>query len=326
VVVHGIKHRNNELLCQLEEELGDCTDSRVCAALHGMMWLIQQMSSVSAYYAFFDKYLWMLYEFRLSKCNPVIVDFATKMLRLELDRAQFRLRKMFKPTLEDKWRFISLIPILFEVKADATEYAKFYRSHFPLSRRYFYASFNGCMKHDDFEGMVTILMDYCFLEMARHGNRYSRMFRLPESRFSEYWRIIKQYDVCALEASVTNDTEQFELDYQVTHLVMCRYGYGSRVLAPASKFDKQIAAYLVRHESRILTANDLDLIAEVAYCYLELKIQENWVQKAINKIVAVQNEDGSWRTEEMPSNMYDRLHETWTAVTALCHSLSKQAP
>ena len=235
----------------------------------------------------------MFNEFRLSRRNPVITDIATKVLRLELDGAQFRLRKMFKSNLEDKWRFIRLIPMLFGVQADAREYAKFYRSYFAGSLKYCDVSFYDCMQSDDFEGMVDVLTDYCFLEMARHSNRYSRMFRLPESRFSEYWRVIKQYDVRALEASVTNDDEQFELDYQITHLVMCRYGYGSGVLAPASKFNRQLTAYLVRHETRILEdSDDLDLIAVVAYCYLELKTRKNWVQKAINKILATQNEDG----------------------------------
>ena len=324
----GIKHRNDGLLNQLESELDDCTDTRVCAALRGMMWLLRQMSSVSAYYAFFVGYLWMFYEFRLSKSNPVITDVATKVLKLELDGAQFRLRKMFKPNLEDKWHFISLIPMLYEVQANAEEYVKFYRSFFPRSLNYYDVSFDDCMQHDDFSGMMSALMNYCFLEMARHSNRYSRLFRLPKSRFSEYWRAIRQYDVRALEASVTNDYEQFELDYQVTHLVMCRYGFSSRVLARASKFDSQLTAYLTRHQTRILEdSDDLDLIAELAYCYLELKTQKVWVQKAINKILAAQNVDGSWGTkEEMRLPMYDRMHATWTAVTALCHSLSSQLP
>jgi hypothetical protein len=324
----GIKHRNDEFLHQLEKELERCSDSRVRAALRGMMWLLNQMSSVSAYYSFFAEYLWMFYEFRLSKRNPVIVDVATKLLRLELDGAQFRLGKMFQSNLEDKWLFIRLIPVLYEVQADAGEYAKFYRSCFPRSLQYFDVSFDECMQYDDFEGMVDVLTDYCILEMARHSNRYSRLFRLPEFRFSEYWRVIRQYDVRALEAAVTNDDEQFELDYQITHLVMCRYGYGSRVLAPATKFDAQLTAYLVRHENRILEdSDDLDLIAVLAYCYLELKTRKKWVQKAINRIVATQNVDGSWGTEdERRMKMYDRLHATWTAVTALCHSLPKQAP
>ncbi len=109
---------------------------------------------------------------------------------------------------------------------------------------------------------------------------------------------------------------------------MCRYGFGSRVLARASKFDTQLTAYLVRHETRILEdSDDLDLIAELAYCYLELKTQKFWVQKAINRILATQNVDGSWGTKgEIRLQMYDRSHATWTAVAALCHSLSKQVP
>jgi hypothetical protein len=267
----------------------------------------------------------MFYEFRLSKRNPVIVDVATKVLRLELRGAQFRLRKMFKSNLEDKWRFIRLIPMLIEVEADLQEYAKFYRSYFPRSLRYCDVSFNDCMQNDDFEGMVDVLTDYCLLEIARHSNRYSRLFRLPESRFSEYWRVIKRYDVHALGTSITNSDEQFELDYQVTHLVMCRYGFGSRALAPASKFDAQLTAYLVRHETRILgDSDDLDLIAVLAYCYLKLKTRKSWVEKAISKILATQNVDGSWGTkDEMRLPMYDRLHATWTAVTALGYSMSK---
>lgn len=323
----GIKYRNDLLVRRLENELDNCTDARVYAALQGMKWLLGQMSSVRAYYSFFVGYLWIFYEFRLSKCHPVIVDVATTLLRLELDGAQFRLGKMFKPDIEDKWRFISLIPILFEVQADAREYADFYRSFFPRSLKYCETSFYRRMQDDDFEGMVSVMMDYCFLEMAHHGIRHSRMFRLPESRFSRYWRTIRQYDIAALEASVTDDEQQFELDYQVTHLVMCRYGYGSRILAPATKFDSQLAAYMVRHETRILEdSDDLDLIAELAYCYLELKIQKNWVQKAIDRILASQNADGSWGTkEDMRLEMYDRLHATWTAVTAICHSLAKTA-
>ena len=184
------------------------------------------------------------------------------------------------------------------------------------------------MRHDEFAGLVVVLMDYCFVEMARHSSRSSRLFRLPESRFSKYWRAIRQYDVRALESSVANADEQFELDYLVTHLVMCRYGFGSRVLARASKFDTQLTAYLVRHQTRILEdSDDLDLIAELAYCYLELNTQKFWVQKAINRILATQNVDGSWGTkDEMRLQMYDRSHATWTAVAALCHSLSKQVP
>jgi hypothetical protein len=309
----------------MQQSLDECTDVRVRAALSGMMWLLQQISSVSAYYSFFGNYLWMFYEFRLSKAHPVIVYFATKVLRLELDGAQFRLHKMFKPTLEDKWRFISLLPILFEVEADDREYAKFYRSYFPRSIRYYDVSFADCAYLDDFEGMVSVLMDYCFLEMARHGNSYARMFRLPESRFDEYWRVIRTYDVRAMESSVTNYIEQFYLDYQITHLVMCRHGYGSRILVPKSGFDTQVVDYLKRHETRILEkSDDLDLIAELAYCYLELKIQKSWVEKALDKILADQNADGSWGPKsQLKLKLYDRMHATWTAVTALCFSLSK---
>jgi hypothetical protein len=325
--VDGIKHRNDRLLREIDTALADCRDARVEAALRGMKWLLRQMASASAYYAFFVEYLWMFYEFRLSRCHPVLVDIASKVLTLELDGAQYRLDKMFKPGIEDKWRFISIIPILHEVSADAGEYARFYRSFFPRSLRYFDASFHYCRRYDDFEGMVAALMDYCFLEMARHGNRRSRLFRLPESRFAEYWRAIRKYDIRALEASVTDEDQQFELDYQVTHLVMCRFGYGSRILAPRSKFDSDIEAYLRRHDSRILEeADDMDLIAELAYCYLEMKIRKRWVQKAIRKILAVQNGDGSWGSAgEVHANLYDRTHQTWTAVTALCHSLANQA-
>lgn len=321
----GIKHRNDRLLREIRNALDECADIRVRATLRGMMWLLRQMSSVSAYYSFFGNYLWMFYEFRLSKASPVIVDIATRVLRLELDGAQFRLDRMFKPTLEDKWRFISLLPILYEVQADDREYANFYRSHFPRSIKYYDVSFDDCVYLDDFEGMVSVLMDYCFVEMARHGSRYSRMFRLPASRFSEFWQVIRQYDVHALESSVTNYTEQFELDYQITHLVMCRYGYGSRVLVPKSSFDAQLADYLIRHETRIIEkSNDLDLIAELAYCYLELNIQEVWVKKAIKNILATQHADGSWGPKnQLRLKMYDRMHATWTAVTTLCFSLSK---
>ena len=319
----GIKHRNDRVLDQIQEELDACSDPRVRAVLRGMMWLLKQMSSVSAYHSFFIGYLWMFYEFRLSKCNPVIVDIATKVLKLELDGAQFRLKKMFKPNIDDKWCFMSLIPILSEVQADAQEYAKFYRSFFPRSLEYFDVQFHEHARLDDFEGLVEVLMDYCFIEMARHGNRHLRLFRLPESRFSRYLRVIRQYDVRVLESSVTNDDEQFELDYQVTHLVMCRLGYGSRVLARATNFDTQLAAYMARHESRILNeSEDVDLIAELAYCYLHLNIRKSWVKKAVNSILADQNADGSWGTEEeMRLEMYGRMHATWTAVTALCHSI-----
>lgn len=324
----GIKHRNDRLLHELDKELGNCRDSRVSAALRGMRWLLEQMSSASAYYAFFVEYLWMFYEFRLSRGHPVLVRIATKVLTLELDGAQFRLEKMFKPTVESKWNFISLIPILHEAQVNTREYARFYRAFFPRSLRYFDASFNECRRYDDLEGMVAALMDYCFLEMAHHGNRRSRMFRLPRSRFREYWRTIRQYDIPALEASVTNEDEQFELDYQMTHLVMCRYGYGSRILVSASKLDNQVKAYLLRHESRILdNSDDLDLIAELAYCYLELKIRTEWVQKAVRKLLAAQDEDGFWGApDDLHVNLYDRTHQTWTAVTTLCHSLSKQVP
>lgn len=322
----GIKHRNDELLHQLEKELNRCNDARVRAALHGMMWLLKQMASSSAYYAFFGGYIWMFYEFKLSKCNPVIVDVATRVLELELDGAQFRLEKLFKSTIDDKWRFISLIPILFEVRADVEEYAKFYRSHFPRSLKYFDVSFYDSMAGDDFEGMVEVLMDYCFLEMARHSSRHSRLFRLPESRFSKYWRVIKQYDIRDLEASATDDDQQWQLDYQVTHLVMCRYGYGSRVLAAASKFDAEVSAYLMRHEDRILAdTDDLDLVAELVYCYMMLKTRKTWVKKATNTILAAQHADGSWgNEEELGAGLYDRCHPTWTAVAALCYSLSNR--
>lgn len=326
-VTDGIKHRNDALLDEIAKELDKCTDTKVCAVLRGMAWLLEQMSSVGAYYAFFVGYLWMFYEFRLSRCHPIIVDLATRVLELELDGAQFRLEKMFKPDIDDKWCFISLIPMLSEVQADAHEYAKFYRSYFPRSLKYFDVAFNEHLQLDDFEGMVEVLMDHCFIEMARQGNRNLRLFRLPESRFSQYWQVIRRYDVRALESSVTNDDEQFELDYQITHLVMCRLGYGSRVLARATKFDTQLTDYLMRHESRILEeADDLDLVAEFAYCYSVLNTQEIWVQKAIDRILGVQNADGSWGTkEELRLDMYNRMHATWTAVTALCHSLSKQA-
>ena len=126
----------------------------------------------------------------------------------------------------------------------------------------------------------------------------------------------------------THDDEQFELDYQSTHLVMCRLGYGSRVLARVPKFDSQLTAYLARNETRILDdSDDLHLIAELAYCYLILNTQESWVKKAIDRILVTQNANGAWGTkEEMHLDMYDRMHATWTAVTALCHSLSKRAP
>ncbi len=323
----GIKHRNDVLLDEIAKELDKCTDTKIRAVLRGMAWLLEQMSSVSAYYAFFVGYLWMFYEFRLSRCHPVIMNLATKVLELELDGAQFRLEKMFKPNVDDKWRFISFIPMLSEVQADAHEYAKFYRSYFPRSLKYFDVAFNEHRQFDDFEGMVEVLMDYCFIEMARHDNRHLRLFRLPESRFSQYWQVIRRYDVHALESSVTNDDDQFELDYQITHLVMCRRGYGSRVLARATKFDTQLTDYLMRHESRILEeADDLDLVAELAYCYSVLNTQETWIQKAIDRILVVQNADGSWGTkEELRLDTYNRMHATWTAVTALCHSLSKQA-
>ncbi len=321
----GIKHRNKRLLEQFEKALSDCTDFRICAALKGMIWLVRQMRSTAAYYSFFVEYLWMFYEFRLSKSHPLIVDLSTKLLMLEIDGAQFRLKKMFKPTIEDKWRFISLIPILFEVQSAPPEYAKFYREFFPRSLRYCDASFNDHKSIDDFDGMVDVLMDYCFLEMAHRGNGQLRLFKLPRPRFAEYWRAVKQFELRHLEESVTNDDEQFDLDYQVTHLVMCRYGYGSRALAPASGFDRQIAEYLARHEDRILQeSDDLDLIAEWSYCYLEMNIRENWVRKAIDRILETQNADGSWGTRyELRQNMYDRCHQTWNAVTALCFALSK---
>ena len=125
----------------------------------------------------------------------------------------------------------------------------------------------------------------------------------------------------------THDDEQFELDYQSTHLVMCRLGYGSRALARVPKFDSQLTAYLARNETRILDdSDDLHLIAELAYCYLVLNTQESRVKKAIDRILVTQNANGAWGTkEEMHLDMYDRMHATWTAVTALCHSLSKQA-
>lgn len=323
----GIKHRNRWLLRQFEEALGECTDLRVRAALMGMIWLVRQMTSTAAYYSFFVEYLWMFYEFRLSKCHRSIVDLSTKLLLLELDGAQFRLDKMFRSTIQDKWRFISLIPVLFEVQAAPTEYAKFYRSFFPRSLKYLDVSFHEHKSIDDFEGMVEVLMDYCFLEMARRGSGRSRLFRLPEARFSEYWRAVRQFDLRDLEESVTNEDEQFELDYQATHLIMCRYGYGSGALAPPSSFDRQLAEYLVRHEIRILEeSDDLDLIAELAYCYLELEIQKEWVRKAIDRILKTQNSDGSWGTEfELQQSMYDRCHQTWNAVTALCFSLAKHA-
>jgi len=80
--------------------------------------------------------------------------------------------------------------------------------------------------------------------------------------------------------------------------------------------------------TRILDdSDDLDVIAELAYCYLVLNTQETWVRKAIDRILVTQNANGAWGTkEEMHLDMYDRMHATWTAVTALCHSLSKQAP
>ena len=165
------------------------------------------------------------------------------------------------------------------------------------------------------------------IEMARHDNRHLRLFGLPGSRFSQYWRVIRRYDVRVLESSVTNDDEQFELDYQITYLVMCRLGYDSRVLARATKFDLQLTAYLVRQDIRILDeSEDLDLIAVLAYRYLVLNTRESWVKKAIDRILVTQNAIGAWGTnEEMHLDMYDRMHATWTAVTALCHSLSKQA-
>ena len=322
----GIKHRNDELLIQLRKDIDDCTDTRVRAALRGMAWLINQMSSVGAYYAFFVGYLWMFYEFRLSKCNPVITNTASRVLKLELNGAQFRLRKIFKPNLENRWYFISLIPMLYEVDADAQEYASFYRSYFPQFSRRRDTTFDECRQGGDFAGMMTMLMDYCVVEIARHSNRYSRLFKLPEPRFSEYWQIIRHYDIRALEASVKNDDEQFELDYHITHLVMCRYGFGSRGLARPSKFDAELKAYLMRHEGRILgNTDDLDLIAEVAYCYLEMNTQRDWVHKAIKKIIAAQNADGSWLAkDEKHLPMYDRLHATWTAIAALCFSLSQK--
>ena len=322
--VDGIKHRNDVILRELQQEANNCTDVTVCAALHGMIWLVEQMSSVRAYYSFFGNYLWMFYEFRLSKGHPLIVDFATRLLRLELDGAQFRLEKMFEPTLEDKWRFISLLPILYEVQADDREYAKFYRSYFPRSIQYYDVSFEDCEYLSDFEGMVSVLMDYCFLEMARDVNQYSRQFRLPESRFSEYWKVIKQTDIRELESSATDFIGRFELDYQMTHLVMCRIGYGSKVLARKTAFDSRLADYLMRHEGRILkNRRDLDLMAELAYCYLEMGIQSAWVRMAIDKILASQHANGSWGPKsQMRLRMYDRMHATWTAVTALCFSTS----
>ena len=93
----------------------------------------------------------------------------------------------------------------------------------------------------------------------------------------------------------THDDEQFELDYQSTHLVMCRLGYGSRVLARVPKFDSQLTAYLARNETRILDdSDDLRLIAELAYCYLVLNTQESWVKKAIDRILVTQNANGAW--------------------------------
>jgi len=114
--------------------------------------------------------------------------------------------------------------------------------------------------------------------------------------------MIRRYDVGVLESAVTNDDEQFELDYQITHLV--------------------------HHEARILDeSDDLDLVAELAYCYLVLNTRKKWVRKAIDRILVTQNPNGAWGTkEELHLGMYDRMHGTWTAVTALCHSLSRQAP
>ena len=74
-------------------------------------------------------------------------------------------------------------------------------------------------------------------------------------------------------------------------------------------------------------SDDLDLVAELAYCYLVLNTRKKWVRKAIDRILVTQNPNGAWGTkEELHLGMYDRMHGTWTAVTALCHSLSRQAP
>jgi hypothetical protein len=98
---------------------------------------------------------------------------------------------------------------------------------------------------------------------------------------------------------------------------------------PNSKtaFDSRLADYLMRHEDRILlNRRDLDLMAELAYCYLEMGIQDDWVRKAINKIFASQHSNGSWGPKsQLRLRMYDRMHATWTAVTALCFSTSSNS-
>jgi hypothetical protein len=116
-----------------------------------------------------------------------------------------------------------------------------------------------------------------------------------------------------------NNPEFTATAYAVTHIVYTLNDYGTWRLNPA--WLPQEIAFLRENLQVSLALRDPELLCEYLDCLKAFGVPSDdpLVRAGIDFLMAAQNRDGSWGTVQ-DSNIYQRYHSTWTAVTACATS------
>ncbi|MCF7848707.1 MAG: hypothetical protein K9M45_07655 [Kiritimatiellales bacterium] len=300
----------------LESAVRESDDAQEQAVLRGMLWQDEFVQDDDNLHFIFSDYLLMLNE--LAQRRPgAVADGAREMLYDAFDRGSLSLPEIFEPDAAGKWDFISILSLIERWGISRTPYLDFYRQNFPHDLNLDYSrQFDEALECLNYDDLGDILIDTSFAHFFRKKFPDSE-FDVPETGFTRY---LAQVAGLPYTQKYTKDKDAYsDQNYYVTHVVFTAMDYGLEPM-PAGALSREIRSYIesefacVRHQ-----VGDIDLIAEFVYCAKACGLDGRpEVQEAVDYLLSLQHEDGSWGTDEdFEGDAYDIFHPTWTVITAL---------
>jgi hypothetical protein len=316
LVSSEVGRTSSDVLIQLEAAVGLSTNNQEKAVLRGLIWLDEFVRDDEHLHFIFSDYLLMLNELALRRPGPVSAG-ARQMIHDAFQRSAENLKEIFEQDEAGKWDYISILALLEIWQIPGKPFVDFYNSHFPSNLKMDYDDeFEKALKKLDYDTLGDILIDTSFAHFFRKKISASA-FNVPETGFSDYLK-----RVTGLPYGCTFDKDEnaySDQNYYVTHVIFVATDYGQQPM-PDGALSREMRQYLesefacVRYQVR-----EIDLIAEFVHC-LKLFGQKERpdVREAVDYLLSLQHEDGSWGTEEdFEGDAYDIFHPTWAVITAL---------
>ncbi len=314
--------QNPEPVCLLRQAINRSNSRVERSLLAGLHWLVKTVEKNASFDSIFPSYVILLDQLRQHHQLQPVGYIARLLLQNAFRRARPHLSDIFDKTMEDKWRFISILPLLYEYNISQKAYLKFYQTRFPKgfpnAKKKLFAQ---ALKKKDYEDLNNLLEQearlYAFLKDHPRNPYALRASRLPQ--------YLKQLTRIKLtETFQGNDEAYTDQNYLVLRWLSLLKTWGkrtsnTRVLQTRLQTILQKEFATIRHKTE-----DMELQATTTQRLLEMSNKKLPLKSTIHHLISLQNIDGSWGTDEdFSKGTHLATRPTFTVLRALHAQLSK---